>query len=155
RAWGSTSRGHPTGALNRAPLTPRPRRGRQHPMHPPPRAARLAFFVYRDPIWSIGDRLDATFDFDSDEALRASLAPLGLSFLADEKLLEQRLRVLDAFEVDADVFGHLITLTVGPEDTYEHLADADYDAAEALEARFFAAGLERYKSPPRPLDDWT
>src|SRR4029079_3346244 len=101
----------------------------------PPRAARLAFFAYEDPVWSIGDRLHATFDFDSDDVLRAALAPLALDHLADDKLLHQRIRVLDAFEVDVEVFGHLITITVGPDDRYEHLGDADYDMAEALEAR--------------------
>src|SRR5262245_2549822 len=121
----------------------------------PPRAARLAFFVYQDPLWSIGDQLSATFDFDSDDALRAALGPLGLAFFADEKVLERSVRILDSFKVDADVFGHLVTLTVGPEDRYEHLGDADYDLAEALEARFFAAGLERYRIDPPRRDDWT
>jgi hypothetical protein len=121
----------------------------------PPRAERLAFFVYQDPIWSAGDRLHVTFEFESDAALRAGLAPLSLDWLADAKLLEDRIQVLDAFEVDADVFGNVVTLTLGPEDKYEHLGAEDYDRAEALEARFHAAGLLPHLGDRLHLDDWS
>src|SRR5262245_5429712 len=121
----------------------------------PPRAQRLAFFVYDEPMWSIGDRLRATFDFETEAELRAAFSPLSLDWLADKKLLEERILVLDAFAVDVHVFGNIITLTVGPVPTFEHLGTADYDAADTLEARFRAAGLERYRSTVRGFDDWT
>lgn len=119
----------------------------------PPRAERLAFFVYQPPIWSVGDRLHVTFEFASSAALRAALAPLSLDWLADAKLLEDRIQVLDGFDTDAEVFGNVVTLTLGPEDKYEHLGAEDYDRAEALEARFHAAGLLPHLGDRLHLDD--
>lgn len=93
----------------------------------------LERFVYREPIWSLGDRLIACIEVASPDAHNVLHEGLGLP---GQPRWFHEWRVGRA---QVQTFGMAWRIEVGPEDAYGHLGEADWDHAQALEASLGAA----------------
>jgi hypothetical protein len=104
----------------------------------------LRFFEYIEPFWSVGDRYVLSLDFPDELILRAELASLGLGLEAagDVKIGGQWIDVA-CLPLYVTAFGPTITLSIGPDDRYEHCDGRHRAQAYTIDDALATHGLEK------------
>ena len=100
-------------------------------------------FEYEPPFWSLGDRYVVTLDFVDDDTMRRELGALGVGELASWKIGVRRVQT-SMGPLSASVFGQMLSISLGAEDPYEFLSEADHTQAASLGAFMRARGWEAH-----------